>query len=814
MNSQGDPSNPALDGRLSEWRTELDTVVENLKLPISIHHQTQSLTAHRSPPLRPASTPRSPAVDSYLPVFNPAGSGSPSQIEQRDGAGGVRLEELSEFVKAEVSLANEALRHENQLLRSRLVEAEEENRRTKGDLVDLVETVEELQRRTAVSEQVQESRDEKVVGVQKGIQTVGKWKEEVTRIVETFKREWKSQRKEFADLKRTVSDFMTREEGTKQIAELFAPIEAELKQRLEAQSKMLDEMAVASQVSKSLLSRLNTEPNAVSGESSETDLGLVAEVLRQEIDRKLEVFELRLSEKVASVDKALAWRLIEETKEIDRKLANHSLVVANELNYRDAPNFLQRLQSLEDDARKRRLTEVDYISKSQIRERVDELLAQANLNGVVIPENEQKFVDRSGLEDKVLDILRRNNDASDTAPDKLYERLKSLEDKVSCLADSKDDNGLIAEVKEELKELKDVVSRREEELLGQQKVICDVCWSLKLLLTHFFLKINKSMQNELESLTREMAGSSAKVAELDSNIKTELEKVNGLRASAAKSAQVRDYKLAGLEERVSRLQRTVATSSSSGGQQRPSEAIRKSPTMSVHVPPTRQKSIDESGLSTPKNKSKEQLEKEARRQAELQAVRERLEKFEKKWSEGKVKGSRGKPGGQSPQSTIKPSPPKSLPIPVSAPPAGRPQQIKKDSSISCQYCRRLLPGKNTAALHESMCEKKPLKCKYCSTTVLRAELRAHELECSQKVSTCKYCDEEIKTHLLEKHEAKCDWIPGSCSICGKVIISRDLQKHENMCMQRQKPVVEKWSFEEVAEWVEGVAPDCVSRNKS
>lgn len=338
--------------------------------------------------------------------------------------------------------------------------------------------------------------------------------------------------------------------------------------------------------------------------------------------------------------------------------------------------------------------------------------------------------------------------------------------------------------------------------------------------------MNKDLQNDIESIRQAVEGCKQKFETNDKKNDARISEVSTQQASAAKSAQIRDYKLAGLEERVSRLQRTLATSAKVGCQSEIAEGARKLPNSSVKAaePKPTSKGFDQIKSTAVKEKSKEQTEKEARRQAELQAVRERLQEFEKKWNEGKVKGARGKAGGPSlPHPSPKPSPPappKALPIPVSAPPASKqPGGKPKDSSVSCTYCRRLLPGKNTAALHESMCERKPLQCKFCQGTFLRAELREHEVDCSQKMSTCKHCGEEFKTHLLAEHEACCDWIPRKCSVCHKVIIARDLKKHETKCKERvtlqeepkaKSDVVDNWTFEEVAQWVEGVAPECVS----
>jgi len=257
------------------------------------------------------------------------------------------------------------------------------------------------------------------------------------------------------------------------------------------------------------------------------------------------------------------------------------------------------------------------------------------------------------------------------------------------------------------------------------------------------------------------------------------------------------------------------------------------------------------------SKTVEQLEKEAKRKEELAAVRKRLEQFEKKWKENNqtsfASPKKPQPGppkepppaqasvkeqssgsdteendseSESEEAAItgnesKQESPPNIRIPVFQKPL--------NSTLACQYCRRVLPGKNTAALHEKVCDKRPVNCKICSKSMCAQEIRFHENNCKGSSNAkCPHCDDDIAETELADHEKTCDWLPAKCTHCGMVIIFRDVEKHEIRCTKNPKSQkfnalmqlqtqdkgahFEDWDTDQVLHWlnsVDGINKKCV-----
>jgi len=185
---------------------------------------------------------------------------------------------------------------------------------------------------------------------------------------------------------------------------------------------------------------------------------------------------------------------------------------------------------------------------------------------------------------------------------------------------------------------------------------------------------------------------------------------------------------------------------------------------------------------TPKAKTPAQLEKEAKRQEEVAAVRKRLEEFERKWKENQSFKS-GIPRVQSHH-----PPPPATPPPVSAVEALAPA-----TTVTCTFCKRTLPGKNTAALHEKVCDRKPADCGKCGKSMTVREKRLHESKCKglSEEAACPHCDEALDKSEIEDHVLQCDWRPSKCKYCGTTIILRDIAKHENRCAKRTSLKIEE-----------------------
>ena len=425
-------------GRLADWRVELDSVVDRLQFPQAPVSGLQSKCHPHPSATQRLYVPRSPEVD--LSNF---ANRSPSTTSRSyvDAAS----------VPRDFEETKRALEEENARLKAQLRAVKDNQRSTEAEVEQLAVAVANLEKRTAAAENIQKANYDTVVEFHEKLQAMDKSKDDLEGMVKGLQAQWSAMKSDQDSFRAAAVPAMTRQECIEQLQALVSPLETELRERLQAQTRLLHDMGEAAQVSQALLEKLKSAPERAAGD---TELALVAEVLKQEVNQKLQLYELRLSEKIATVDKSLAWRLMEETKELDRKLANHSLVVANELNCRDAPEFLQRLQALEDEARKRRIHEVDYISKSQIRERVDELLAQANLSGVSIPTEKLPFVKQDDLEEAIAQALRRSSSSNSDVSIKLSKRLEALETQIESKAEeneemqSQTDEGLQASIDE------------------------------------------------------------------------------------------------------------------------------------------------------------------------------------------------------------------------------------------------------------------------------------------------------------------------------------------------------------------------------
>ncbi|GBG31021.1 TRAF-type zinc finger domain-containing protein 1 [Hondaea fermentalgiana] len=177
-----------------------------------------------------------------------------------------------------------------------------------------------------------------------------------------------------------------------------------------------------------------------------------------------------------------------------------------------------------------------------------------------------------------------------------------------------------------------------------------------------------------------------------------------------------------------------------------------------------------------------------------------------------------------------------------------PKTLPKPPSgtVPCQYCKRILPGKNTAALHEKVCDKRPGQCKSCAKSMPVATLRVHEKNCqgtpapstsaniAQATTTCEHCDEPVASGKFDEHLKVCDWLPSKCQHCSMVIIQRDVPKHEARCSKNASRATsratsalaqlsapagshfESWTSDQVLTWLRGIhglAPSSIAAFK-
>ena len=81
--------------------------------------------------------------------------------------------------------------------------------------------------------------------------------------------------------------------------------------------------------------------------------------------------------------------------------------------------------------------------------------------------------------------------------------------------------------------------------------------------------------------------------------------------------------------------------------------------------------------------------------------------------------------------------------------------------------------------HLEDCHFKQVKCDLCSKSVILEKLKHHKVnECEYRMSSCEYCEKKMIFKNIEEHEESCDKAPINCEQCGTSLTRLELEKHQ------------------------------------